>query len=95
MRGFTLLELLVMVIIGLLADNVGPKFFFRIGKSEVEANRAQVDGLGKAIDQFRLDVGHYSSTVEALGSLIARSFFQPGQVGWPLSFQECTDRSPG
>jgi prepilin-type N-terminal cleavage/methylation domain-containing protein len=46
-RGFTLLELLVvMVIIGLLAGYVGPKLFAQIGKSEVKVARAQLDALG-------------------------------------------------
>ena len=61
-RGFTLLELLVvMVIIGLLAGYVGPKFFGQIGKSEVKAAKAQIDALQKALDQYRLDVGRYPS----------------------------------
>ena len=73
LRGFTLLELLVvMVIIGLLAGYVGPKYFSQIGKSEIKATRAQIDGLGKAIDQFRLDVGRYPTTEEGLSSLITR-----------------------
>lgn len=73
LQGFTLLELLVvMVIIGLLAGYVGPKYFSQIGKSEIKATRAQIDGLGKAIDQFRLDVGRYPSTEEGLASLITR-----------------------
>jgi general secretion pathway protein G len=71
--GFTLLELLVvMVIIGLLAGYVGPKYFSQIGKSEVKATRAQIDALGKALDQFRLDVGHYPSSEEGLASLMTR-----------------------
>lgn len=71
--GFTLLELLVvMVIIGLLAGYVGPKYFSQIGKSEVKATRAQIDALGKALDQFRLDVGHYPNSEEGLASLITR-----------------------
>jgi general secretion pathway protein G len=71
--GFTLLELLVvMVIIGLLAGYVGPKYFSQIGKSEIKATRAQIDALGKAIDQYRLDVGHYPSTEEGLAALITR-----------------------
>ena len=49
-RGFTLLELLVvMVIIGLLAGYVGPKYFAQIGKSEVKAAKAQIDSLEKAL----------------------------------------------
>jgi general secretion pathway protein G len=70
-RGFTLLELLVvMVIIGLLAGFVGPKYFAQIGKSEVKVARAQLDALGKALDQYRLDVGHYPSTEQGLASLV-------------------------
>ena len=69
-RGFTLLELLVvMVIIGLLAGFVGPKYFSQIGKSEVKVARAQIDALGKALDQYRLDVGHYPSTEQGLAAL--------------------------
>ena len=76
--GFTLLELLVvMVIIGLLAGYVGPKYFSQIGKSEVKATRAQIDALGKALDQFRLDVGHYPSAEEGLAALITRLANQP------------------
>ena len=71
--GFTLLELLVvLVIIGLLAGYVGPKYFSQIGKSEVKATRAQLDALGKALDQFRLDNGHYPSTEQGLAALVAR-----------------------
>ena len=70
-RGFTLLELLVvMVIIGLLAGYVGPKYFSQIGKSEIKATRAQIDSLEKALDQYRLDVGHYPTTEQSLASLM-------------------------
>ena len=69
--GFTLLELLVvMVIIGLLVGYVGPRYFAQIGKSEVKATRAQINALGKALDQFRLDNGHYPSTEEGLAALV-------------------------
>ena len=80
LRGFTLLELLVvMVIIGLLAGYVGPKYFAQIGKSEIKAARAQIDSLGKALDQFRLDTGHYPTQEEGLAALVAR---QPGEPRW-------------
>jgi general secretion pathway protein G len=72
-RGFTLLELLVvMVIIGLLAGYVGPKLFAQIGKSEVKVTRAQIEALGKALDQYRIDVGRYPSSGEGLAALRAR-----------------------
>ena len=71
--GFTLLELLVvMVIIGLLAGFVGPRFFAQIGKSEVKTAKAQIDALGKALDQYRLDVGRYPSSEEGLAALNER-----------------------
>ena len=62
-RGFTLLELLVvMVIIGLLAAFVAPRYFGQLGKSEVKAAMAQVNLLQKALDHYRLDTGHYPNT---------------------------------
>lgn len=77
-RGFTLLELLVvMMIIGLLAGYVGPRYFSQIGKSEVKAARAQMDALGKALDQFRLDTGHYPSTEQGLVTLVERPANEP------------------
>lgn len=70
-RGFTLLELLVVVaIIGLLAAYVGPKYFGQIGKAEVKAARAQLDGLEKALDTYRLDVGRYPTTQQGLNALL-------------------------
>ena len=79
-QGFTLLELLVvMVIIGLLAGYVGPKYFAQIGKSEIKATRAQIDALEKALDQYRLDVGRYPSTEQGLNALMK----QPaGETRW-------------
>ena len=71
--GFTLLELLVvMVIIGLLAGYVGPKLFGQIGKSEVKVARAQIDALAKGLDQYRIDTGRFPSTEQGLAALTGR-----------------------
>lgn len=71
--GFTLLELLVvMVIIGLLAGFVAPKYFSHIGKSEARAAQAQIESFSRALDQFRLDTGHYPSSEQGLGALVAK-----------------------
>jgi general secretion pathway protein G len=72
-RGFTLLELLVvMVIIGLLVGYVAPMYFKQVGKSEVKVARAQIESFGKALDQYRLDSGHYPTTEQGLQALMAK-----------------------
>lgn len=87
-RGFTLLELLVvMVIIGLLAAYVGPKYFAQIGKSEVKTAKAQIVAFEKALQQYRVDVGRYPSTEQGLQSLLTK----PSNVGkWDGPYLEKT-----
>jgi general secretion pathway protein G len=71
--GFTLLELLVvMVIIGLLAAYVAPRYFSQVGKSEVRSAQAQIASLRSALDTYRLDVGSYPSTEQGLAALTTR-----------------------
>jgi general secretion pathway protein G len=68
--GFTLLELLVvMIIIGLLAGYVAPRYFAQVGKSEVKIAHAQIDAFDKALTQYRLDTGHFPSTEQGLAAL--------------------------
>src|SRR5579862_2463357 len=68
--GFTLIELLVvMVIIGLLAAFVAPRYFSQVGKSQVKAAKAQIDALDKALEQFRIDVGRLPTNEEGLAAL--------------------------
>ncbi len=75
-RGFTLIELLVVVIIlGLLAGLVGPRLFGRVGQSKQTAARAQIELLGGALDQYRLDIGSYPAALEALVT-------SPGTANW-------------
>jgi general secretion pathway protein G len=70
--GFTLLELLVViVIIGLLAAYVGPKYFSQLGKSQVTIARAQIEAFEKALDTYRLDVGRYPTSEEGLSALMS------------------------
>lgn len=71
-RGFTLLELLVVVlIIGLLTGIVGPRLMGQIGRSEVTAAKAQIDSLDKAVQAYRLDMGQYPSNEQGLRALMA------------------------
>jgi len=72
-KGFTLLELLVViVIIGLLAGYVAPRYFSQVGKSEIQVARAQIDSLEKALDQYRLDNRSYPSAEQGLDALVAK-----------------------
>lgn len=72
-HGFTLLELLVViVIIGLLAAYVGPKYFAQLGKSEVTVAKAQIGAFEKALDTYRLDVGRFPSSEEGLSALLVQ-----------------------
>ena len=77
-KGFTLLELLVVVaIIGLLAGFVAPRYFSQVGKSEVNTAKAQIDALEKALDQYRLDTGRYPTNEMGLKALVDRPAAEP------------------
>ena len=80
--GFTLLELLVVVvIIGLLAGFVAPRYFGQVGKSEMAVAKAQIDALEKALDQYRLDTGRYPSNELGLKALVDRPASEPKWLG--------------
>lgn len=69
-RGFTLLELLVvLVIIGLLAGLVGPKLFSRLDQSKVQTGQAQVKMLRGSVEMLRLDLGRLPTAEEGLALL--------------------------
>lgn len=72
-EGFTLLELLVvLVILGLLAALVGPRVMGVLGKAKGDVAAAQMENLATALDLLHLDTGRYPSTEEGLQALVAR-----------------------
>ena len=71
-EGFTLLELLIVVIIlGLLAALVGGNLFKTMDKSKSQIAKIQIEQLAGPLKQFRLDVGRYPTTDEGLQALIS------------------------
>lgn len=81
-RGFTLLELLiVLVVLGLLASLVGPRYFKQLGQSESKTARAQIEALSRAVDLYRLDVGRFPSSAEGLRALVERPASEPRWKG--------------
>lgn len=68
---------MVVVIIGLLASYVAPRFFSQVGKSETKVAQAQIDALEKALRQYRLDVGRYPTTEMGLAALMTRPSNEP------------------
>jgi general secretion pathway protein G len=69
-QGFTLMEILVVIIIiGLLAALVGPRLFGKVSMAKLKAAKAQIELFGTALDAFRLDLGRYPTTEEGLKAL--------------------------
>lgn len=69
-RGFTLVEILVVVIIlGLLVALVGPRLWGRVSGAKQKVAKAQIELFGTALDTLRLDVGRYPTTEEGLKAL--------------------------
>ncbi len=71
-RGFTLLELvMVLVIIGVILAMVGPRVFTNLGRANSEVAKAKIEQIGGQLELFKLDVGRYPTTQEGLGALLA------------------------
>ncbi|GGP21054.1 type II secretion system major pseudopilin GspG [Silvimonas iriomotensis] len=80
--GFTLLELLVvLLIIALLAGYVGPKLFGEVGKAKIKTAASQMKSLADALDHYRLDVGHYPTTEQGLTALNTKPNDEPKWQG--------------
>ncbi|QFU76710.1 type II secretion system protein GspG [Halioglobus maricola] len=79
-RGFTLMELLVVLaILGLLMALVGPNVLNQLGGAKTKTAGIQIKDLEQALEMYKLDVGRYPSTQEGLGALVNK----PGNItGW-------------
>lgn len=81
--GFTLLEMLVvLVIIGLIASLVGPRLFSRVDSSKVQVAETQSRMLRGAVETFRLEVGRLPTAAEGLGVLVKAPDDEAGRARW-------------
>jgi general secretion pathway protein G len=82
-RGFTLIEMLVViVVIAILAGLVGPMVFQNVGDAKVSAAKAQLELFGLALDQYRLDNDYYPSTAQGLDALRNQPTGEPAARNW-------------
>lgn len=81
-KGFTLLELLVvLLIIALLAGYVGPKLFGEVGKARTKTAASQMKSISSALDRYRLDTGKYPEGEVGLKALMTNEGNVPGWDG--------------
>jgi general secretion pathway protein G len=81
-RGFTLVEMLVVItIIGLIMGLIGPRVLNYMSESKVKTARIQIQSFGSALDLFYLDAGRYPSTAEGLAALVRPTGAVAGWAG--------------
>ena len=82
-RGFTLIEILVVIIVlGLLAALVGPRILGRVSEAKSATARTQIELLGLALDNYRLDNGLYPTSEQGLGALQEKPTREPIPLNW-------------
>ena len=81
--GFTLLELLIVVVIlGILAGLVAPRFFDQPEKARVAATQQQLKGVAEALELYNLDNRDYPTTEQGLKALVERPSLPPEPTNW-------------
>ena len=76
--GFTLIEILVViVVIAILATLVAPNIFQHVGAAKDATAKSQIEMLGAALDAYRLDNGRYPTTEQGLNALWEKPTIDP------------------
>lgn len=79
-RGFTLLELMVvLLILALLASIAAPRVIKNLSRAKTETAKIEINALGEAVDAYHLDTGQYPSSQEGLKALLQAP---PGTTSW-------------
>lgn len=82
-RAFTLLEIIVVIIVlALLAGLVAPQIFGRVSEARGTTARTQIELIGTALDNYRLDNGAYPVTEQGLAALREKPTRAPVPANW-------------
>lgn len=81
-RGFTLIEIMVVVIIGVLGAIVVPQFMSRPDQAKVTAAHTDIQAISTALEMYRLDTFNYPSTQQGLEALVTRPTGTPLAKNW-------------
>lgn len=95
-RGFTLIEIMVvMVILGLLVALVAPNIMGRGDEARVTTAKAQMRQIASALDLYRLDNSHYPSTQQGLEALVEKPSGNPEPKNWnPEGYMNSVPQDP-
>lgn len=71
-KGFTLIEMLIVIIIGLLASLIVPRLLSKLSESKEKITKDQISMLSTALDLYKADVGSYPNTKDELEALVKK-----------------------
>ena len=83
MRGFTLIEIMVVIVIlGILASLIMPKIMSRPEEARIVKAKQDIKAIESALELYRLDNGFYPSTDQGLAALVTQPTTDPVPTSW-------------